>query len=507
MSEPERGEFEALAVFADALQAKGDPRGELLALELASARAPTSTEARAHAEAAAELRARVPELAWPEAAMASGVTVRAGFVVAATLTNPSSEFDTLLAPCFRHLRSLSAAPGQLDQVLAAAAAAHAETGLALDTLDELEPPSPMLDPVPLVEPAAMPLARLRCTAAPAAIASLSRLAGLERLDLGRPGPPAGLLDSLRALELVELGLDAPPDLLRDCLAHSPGLRALTLHEHPRPHGLVLDSPSLERLRVYGLGEPQFSTEDRLADAQLPRLRALALMDTCAAELDGLRRWSLEQLAVHARPGEGSRVAASLAALTSLEHLTLQYDVQDFDLHDISPLEGLARLRSLDLSTHVRGALRFDAGLDRLVLRAGTPYRLRIDGPIERIVAPRSAADELSRFFDTRALRVLEAGSLGNTERSRLARNFPQLQRLSLSGRWSSEAVAAVAEHPELRTVVVHGIGLAAQRELAERLPHLQILGALHPWQRVRELDPWRELDPLAARRWPKLEPA
>ncbi|HVI01293.1 MAG TPA: hypothetical protein VM869_21395, partial [Enhygromyxa sp.] len=64
MPDPDLNEVE---VFADELQARGDPRGELLALELASERATSSDEARRLNREAQRIRNAHRELVWPSA--------------------------------------------------------------------------------------------------------------------------------------------------------------------------------------------------------------------------------------------------------------------------------------------------------------------------------------------------------------------------------------------------------------------------------------------------------
>lgn len=74
-------------VFADSLQATGDPRGELIALELASIQAPTTADARALNHQAQQLREDADGLVWPKDlhhAWLEGIGLpylRAGFLV------------------------------------------------------------------------------------------------------------------------------------------------------------------------------------------------------------------------------------------------------------------------------------------------------------------------------------------------------------------------------------------------------------------------------------------
>ncbi|HVI04330.1 MAG TPA: hypothetical protein VM869_36830, partial [Enhygromyxa sp.] len=93
-------DWSELEVFADRLQAAGDPRGELLALEVASERATSSEEARRLNREAQRVRDAHHERVWPAALARSSVGMRAGFVVSVygkQLVDPSIPIEMLLS--------------------------------------------------------------------------------------------------------------------------------------------------------------------------------------------------------------------------------------------------------------------------------------------------------------------------------------------------------------------------------------------------------------------------
>ncbi|HVH98902.1 MAG TPA: hypothetical protein VM869_09330, partial [Enhygromyxa sp.] len=283
-------------VFADELQTRGDPRGELLSLELASDRAATSDEARRLHREAQRIRDAHESLVWPAPLRDTHVSMRAGFVVHATEELFASHIPVELA---LSLRSLWSYWRRLDDLLPTLVRARA-CGLALDELRhaplDAGLPTNLAGMRALGGPGRWPAVRtLELTGPIERLEGLAGLTGLEHLDIDTP------LDAAQLRSLAGLGLT------------SLGVRADRLE----PALVELFGATLERLELRGC-------KDSLAPLrQLPRLRSLTL-----------------------REDQSAQALADLAGLSQLEELSIP------SLHDRRTLDALLglRMRSLHVET-------------------------------------------------------------------------------------------------------------------------------------------------------------
>ncbi|MFV8752978.1 hypothetical protein ACNOYE_20725 [Nannocystaceae bacterium ST9] len=508
--EPQRdSEAEAraeAAVFADARMQAGDPRGELLALELAAANTRDPLRARRIHRVAQVLRDRHPHQAWPELPGLDAVPlqIRAGFVLAAELYEGEGRSESLDGL------------GRLFDVDEARPASHASASVLIRLLDH---------------GAADHLRRLQLGGlAPAELdAAIERLAQqpgrLELLGLGLSGPQQ--LDALapRLAKIAARGLrieyDRVTSLLlgaaqeRISLARAvvdPTLRVLSLAGYVDPRPLVdsaieaLDcwcrsASDLEQIAALAcLRRLCLRHDDGLQPlARAQGLEALALQIAQPVELDVLSELpNLRNLALQEPSG---RAPSSLAGLTGLERLELRDAIparldelsalaglEVLGLRggtnepgplDLGPLAELPRLRALtlDLFSHTpRGCdllhpLRSLTVIGRVDLRwfAGTALdELTITGGIPPRVLPR-----LAELGPLRKLR-LPARVLEGIDGATLARLLPELEELELFRATATLTPDQFAGFPRLRRLVLGDLGRGRARFFAEELPEVVV---------------------------------
>lgn len=173
--------------------------------------------------------------------------------------------------------------------------------------------------------------------APADVAALGRITGLERLVLGGRVPggiaPLGQLVGLSSLILQDRQIT---DLT--ALAGLRSLRELALFDLPVADFAPIAQLELEHLEVHG------APLTALSDLPLsPALKTLKLPRTGVADLDALARCpKLQWLDLDGAP---VRSITALQDLGELSHLSLA----DTRVTDLSPLHRLKQLRSINLS--------------------------------------------------------------------------------------------------------------------------------------------------------------
>jgi hypothetical protein len=512
---PQESEAEAranAAVLADRLMQAGDPRGELLALELTAANTRDPIRARRIHRAAQVIRDRHPDMAWPQPVGLDEfpLKVRAGFALAASLheaelpTEPSAVLGRLLDadPELREARAAegpSASARTLGNLLEHPCADGLRRlqlgGLAPDQLDAslrllaTRPGRLDLLGLRLTGPEQLDaIATILATIAPRGLRIdydkvTSLLLGMaqERISLAKVGASR----SLRVLSLagyvdpkslVELPLDtldcwcrssedleqiaALPGLKRLCVRHdgslqslaeAQGLEALALQVGEASELEVL--ASLSNLRVLALHEPSGRAPSFLAGSM--RLERLELRDMLPPRLDELRALSnLELLALRGGMGEpGPLDLGPLTELPRLRSLTL-----DLFGHTPRSCDRLVKLRSLTVIG--RADLRWFAGtaLDELTITGGIPPRM----------LPR-----LAELGPLRRLRI-PARVLQGLEGATLARMLPELEELELFRATSTLSPDQFAGFPRLRRLVLEGLDRGRARFFGEELPEIAI---------------------------------
>jgi Leucine-rich repeat (LRR) protein len=477
-------------VFADALQARGDVRGELLALELAAEHTEDPVQARAlQREHRACWRAFDPS---PKPGAALRLRWVGGFLLGGY---PKEQ---------RELHRLLASP---------AASSLSRIRLDFCTHEEL---------ARLVAVAKAHARRLRVVDLPNSRSSdlraLAGLVGLECLRVGERFDPA-LLAELPGL--VELGLTATESL--DVAELAPVAKQLERLELRNIVSLELDGlgqrlPALVDLTLAGMrfdGDPKLLhgatalRSLRLPDSplrslgpipSLPGLRELAIVPAklhVIAELAALTK--LERLVIG-----GSKVAEldSLSGMQACEHLALS----ETRITRLEPLAGLPRLRSLWIEG---GDLRRISGLGGLT-------------ELEQLTLAKVANLDVSSLAGFARLHTLVLDPGGRRPRSldSLAQ-LPKLRRLSapvellddfgtphqslaalevleLTGARPPE-LRRVAKLPHLRRLLLPGRDPAAIEALADALPDVAIFGDVAARDRLDHRDPfdWRSVD------WPQ----
>lgn len=472
-------------VEADALQARGDVRGELLALELAS----ELTDDPIHARA---LHRDWHDCWRPFAALltpSKDLRLRwvGGFLRAA---HPKlrRELDVLFAAApvadLQRLRFEFCTQDELA-VLVAAARDHA----------------PQLCALELPEP------RLR------ELGSLGELSSLQSLRIGGRFDPA-LLDTLS--ELRALSLTHARELDAGLLARVGGLQTLELAgiELERLDGLAHALPSLQRLSLHGLdldrGLACLTGAEQLHSLLLPEspLRELGPLPSLA---------SLRELLM--TPGN-LRLVGELGALTKLERLALRgNNVGELDALEqlescthlsldgtrtttLAPLRKLKQLRSLALDG---GDMRRIDGLDRLrrleqlVLGKLANCDLALLARLEQldtlVLAPGGHRPKhLERIGALLRLRRLSAPLSLLTELAEPDRVLARIEVLELSDGGIPDT-ALLDAMPRLRRVLLPGADPRGVEALADRHAELRLLTELGPRDRLDRCDPfdWRSV--------------
>lgn len=465
--EPERARA---WVLADTLQARGDPRGEQLALELAVEHTDDPAAARALQRELHGCRQRTP----PSVAASRQLRLRwiGGFLRGA-FPQARAQLQALLAAdeaqTLERLR-LDFAP---QDELAAMVERVVERGVPLDAVELRHARHRRLDPLTALDG----LTRLRVGdhfsgACLRALPQLRALSLRGRVELGPRGLDADELDELelRDLDVPDASLLAGlsqrlPRLRRlhvrgqlepgsiasllDGLRGATSLRTLALAELP-----VRDlSPllALPELRCLDLTPAQLDAVDELA--ALDGLTHLALRGSKVGELGPLR--ALERCRHLALLGTRTTGLARLRRLPRLRSLALEGG----DMHRTTGLERLTKLEQLSL-THVANLdldqLTALERLDTLVLRPGgaRPWQLErlAQLPVlRRLRAPLQLLERAKPRARGRALAGIEVLALdGSGLPSRgLLRALPRLRRIILPGRDPVELARFAEANPEL----------------------------------------------------------
>ena len=389
-------------VFADELLASGDPRGELMLLELEAERATTPARCRRFNTEAQRWRELHPALAWPPQLGATHVTLRGGFAIDASFTELHE--SELPAAQLRQLRSLRVRQDALGSEALAAFAQTQLDGAQLERLSGVAPP-----------------ARNWGATQPAF--------DLRRLVDGSCGR---LLATLEDLRLAQLAVDHV-----EALACLPKLRALDISKAP------VARAQLEPLACLGLRELLWEPLDQDAGTLAglgPSLERLELfrVDRPALEVPGLHHLSL----MREEPRGG--LVELLAGCSRLDSLDLYYiDEPELEALPASRLRALV-IWELDYAETIepeqlRGieSLAWECGVD-LELMSRLPElcrlslshernrgRLRLGPKLRALTAFASA--EIEHTPDT-ALRELSCNLAG--WRSVPAAALEQLERLT-----------------------------------------------------------------------------
>jgi hypothetical protein len=456
-------------VFADRLQTCGDPRGELLSLELAAERASTSDEARRLNREAQRIRDAHRSLVWPAALAGTNAITRAGFVVGGQyqqLFAPDVPLELLLGvrqlgvehrfeDCLRSLLPARAGGLRLDALSQASAHGRPTSLAGIRELAAIPGEGPALERLELAGPvreleALTTLTGLRSCrfGAPLARAELSSLAPLPLTNLRLQGP---LVESVLEFgeTLAELELDELTGSLAS-LAGLPRLRSLELTGRSAASSGAELAPlaRLDRLRIPALHEFELLTH----------LRELPLRDLSIGEL----AWSLTR---------------ELGCLGALEHLSIRATIGG--LLDLRSLAELPRLRSLHLPSTVTGAVALPAGCERLSI-SDVRERLVIAGNVVELHAsdcdPRCLPPTLLA-----GIRRLELTWIRYPQyqfAAELPRVCPNLERLMIfdvprDGPWRwNGAPAIVRALPQLRSFMLFPAMLSEVADFAEAFPEI-----------------------------------
>jgi hypothetical protein len=457
-------ELDDSKVFADELQARGDPRGELLSLELAAESATSSAEARRLNREAQRIRDAHPALVWPEALRRSYVAMHAGFAV-------QGSCDDLFAPqvpieLALSLRTLHSSQRRLEDVLPNLIRARAR-GLALDWLTHT--PYRQTTPTNLAGLRTLGAHRggrwpatcgLQLSGALENVAAITGLTGLESLCIDTPISRAELR-SLAGLELKMLRVHAEqldPALvelfgatlkqleLRGCktLADAPSLTAIAN---------LARLPALEKLSLPVLDNP------KLLDA-LGALRLRSLyVDSVAAEL-----------------------LPALTGLTNVEHLGYREIIGEPDDFSLPPIQ--QNQRELVIRANTQTELLVPASIEELLI-------LEVDQPLAIVGAPTSAwmydSDPRclppSLLLGLRDLQITWSEVAHPDFLAELPQRCPNLEHFELTcyvPEWQwSEAPQILAALPQLRRC---SLGAGSVDEIAERgraFPELSMSNT--PW--------------------------
>lgn len=467
-------------VFADELQARGDPRGELLTLELAAERATTSDEARRLHREAQRIRDAHESLVWPEPLRDSHVDMRSGFVVRANC----EELFAAHVPSELSLsvRDLWTWQRRIDDLMPTLVRARAR-GLALDSLRQSTRD----------ESKSTNLAGLRALAAVP-----GRWPAIRTLQLGGALEHIDGIASLRGLERLSLDASISPAQLRDLGKLE--LKALHIRtERIEPALIDLCGPTVERLELRGC-------RDSLAPLrELPQLRSLTLADDPSARtlaslaqlsqlevltiptlddprtLDILRALRLQCLHVHTVTAE---LLAALASLTNVESLGYSEIVGEHV--DLTPMLARPRLEWLAISTSMRSELVLPTSVTGLMISnvtepltiVGTPTELHVFDCDPRCVPA-------SLLLNVRRLTVQWEEGPSPDLLTELPRACPNLEHLELSfgldWQWP-EAPRVLAGLPHLRRLSLGHEPLGAVAERARAFPELNV-NDTHSWPR------------------------
>jgi hypothetical protein len=446
----EAEQLDEASVLADRLQAEGDPRGELLALEIGCVRAPSVAQARALARQAQDLRAAEAGLVWRTPHGPDHVSLRAGFVV-----------------------GLSGGPGTPAHLAARAA------GLDMRGLRTIRGVG-MAELLPDVVTAQPSQLDLRIEAKPRALDEL--VGGLRRL-----------------VELtcsVDRGVDVRATFER--LARLDSLRGLRAVVDDRVALAHLRHTKISHLRVSGVGEGlgelvklselrHLEMRGTELDANLDQLGELPLLDSlhmrAAFEpnvwrklLAGLHLSRVRLDVDHGfRDQAGSWRQANAQLGAQLETLCVDVDYIDGDLLRSWPklrrltLLGHRGFEQLPPLEHLGATLELLAGLDQLPGPSLALYGALDFDDLRRLWA------RLAVMQDAAPLRTLEISHMGDQLfDARAVRAFERLEHLTLDVPPTLEDVARLRELPRLRRLTVRVLDPRGHRKLCEALPDVLV---------------------------------
>ena len=452
----EARQLDDASVLADRLQAEGDLRGELLALEIASARVSDSEEARALNREAQRLRAHLGARLWPKI---SNVRVRAGLVI--ECDHPDEAATMQLTP------SLTRGLRRLVVIEPRRARAH---HLQPDTLvcSQLGP-----DDLPTLR-AMTSIASLTFRTLESQVTILDELASMGTLESLHVGSleaengrlAAATLSTLARMQLVELTLGHARVGTLEALASLPTLRALDCHVLANDPGLADALRSLRGLASLGLRGAGFEVRpiaSAIADLQLQRL---SFVDGVRREPDMLAKRRDAFAPVYASETlEELHVSLfdldprELAGMPRLRALTLRH-VSEPNASLLPPLDHLGilgpvirRMRTLPSSSlHLRNHYGYNTAQHELL---GRLSRLR-----------RRGSPPL-RQLDVDHDRFIHDGD------PRLRGAFGSLEHLTIG--WASPGLGpALASLPRLRRLTVLNLGPEQHASLSARLPHVLV---------------------------------
>jgi Leucine-rich repeat (LRR) protein len=477
-------------VYADALQARGDLRGELLALELAAEYTDDPLRARALQRDHRGCWKALFPLSLRSASLRASRELRlrwvGGFLLGA---HPRAQRQ------LHHLLA-SRAAAELERIrvefctreelerLVASVRAHPRSLRVLEL-----PNSRHGEPRELAGLDAVELLRLDGRFDPALLAELPALRGLSLQ--GEPVLDTSALEQAPGLELLELaGADA--EQLQGLARALPRLRELSLHGLGLERGpsFLAGAERLERLRL-----PASPLRELGPLPELPRLRELLIAPgnlRLVRELGALPK--LERLALI-----GSNVGEldALAALSCCEHLTLggtrttaldplrrlphlrSLTIDGGDMRRITGLERLTRLEQLSLSKLANLDLANLATLERLDTLVLTPGGRR--------------PQRLELLAELPCLRRLSAPLELLTSVPRPARLLARIEVLELRGGVPTQAL--LDELPRLRRLLLPGCDPTELERLAEANPELALFGDPAPRDLLDRRDPfdWRSV--------------
>jgi hypothetical protein len=465
-------DWSEIEVFADQLQARGDPRGELLALEMASERATSSEEARQLNREAQRVRDAHHELVWPAALARSGVGMRAGFVVSMNgqeLTDPSIPIEPLLSA--RHLsvsrRRLEDCVPRLEHAcrlgLRLEGLGHWVYGDSPTDLDclrdfvELDARAPTLAWISFGE--GVSVARV-----------LTKLAALRSCSFDGPLSEAELR-SLAPLPLHRLRLRGQHSTHAIVELFGDTLEALELGDCIAPLTPLRGIPSLRSLTLTGANPTELVSELH----ELTQLRELHLPRLDPPDLDDLASLRLRELSCGVMPAQ---LAARLPQLRELEALTIN-GVEGGPL-DLSPLAKLPRLRSLVVAGELRGRLTLPAGFEWLAVSDATGP-VPIEGEVADLGVFRCDPRWLSpRLLErVRSLRFSWDEPTHDEVLAQLPRLAPNIERLEVycsrhDWEWH-DAAETLGALPRLRKLDWYCEDMQQLAERARMLPELCLL--------------------------------
>lgn len=427
-------------VFADELQAHGDPRGELLSLELVAERASTSAEARWLNREAQRFRERHRNLVWPEALADTSVQTRAGFVLCGyshELFRPGIPAELAL-----YLRTIKIGVERLEGALPALIRAAAD-GLRLDWLSHRRsihrgPPADLGGFAGLAGASGgRGVARLEFGEPVRNIGALAELTGLRTCQFNAPVDEAEI-GLLAPLELEELGLVGPEldPIIVPLFGNT--LTSLRLREFVGSLAPLAELPCLRSLELWdgsSVMHAELAQLHRLEDLHLPTLHR-------REDLAALRSLPLRQLEIDSL---SSQLGPELGQLARLERLHI-HSITDVPL-DLEVLADLLELLELQLPDAVTGNVVLPPNCETLRV-SYVRERLGIAGNVVELVAtdcdPRCLPPAM--LARIRRLALIWVDEVHDEFLSELARACPHLERLEIidvTAGWHWEDAASV----------------------------------------------------------------